>query len=100
MGKPSKAVLSFMETYGVDSDEIWEVHGSQWVVKHKALERIAAERGITWDRPAVLQIDAVAKVASVCVFGKMGERSEWATGEAAPYNNKNQYPIAMAEKRA
>jgi hypothetical protein len=36
----------------------------------------------------------------MCVAAALGERSEWATGEAAPYNNKNGYPLAMAEKRA
>ena len=30
----------------------------------------------------------------------MGDVSEWSFGEAAPYNNKNNYPFAMAEKRA
>jgi hypothetical protein len=30
----------------------------------------------------------------------MGNRVEWATGEASPKNNKNGYPWAMAEKRA
>ena len=32
--------------------------------------------------------------------GRMGDKSEWSIGEAAPYNNKNSYPFAMAEKRA
>ena len=41
MAKPSKAVTDFMAKYNVASDEIWEVHGSTWVVKHKALERVA-----------------------------------------------------------
>ena len=53
MGKPSQGVLDFMAKYNVDSDEIWEVHGSTWVVKHKALERVAVEVGIVWLRPSV-----------------------------------------------
>ena len=32
--------------------------------------------------------------------GKMAEVTEWSFGEASPYNNKNGYPYAMAEKRA
>ena len=28
------------------------------------------------------------------------QRTEWSIGEATPYNNKNGYPFAMAEKRA
>jgi len=34
------------------------------------------------------------------VTGQMGDRLEWSVGEAAPANNKNAYPWAMAEKRA
>jgi len=100
MAKPSKAVLEFMEKYRVDSDEIWEVHGSTWVVKHKALERVAAEVGITYDRPSVITCDLANKIACICVFGKLGDRTEWSFGEASPANNKNAYAMAMAEKRA
>jgi hypothetical protein len=100
MAKPSKAVLEFMERYKIDSDEIWEVHGSTWVVKHKALERVAAEVGITFDRPSVITCDLANKIACICVFGKLGERSEWSFGEATPANNKNAYAMAMCEKRA
>lgn len=99
MGKPSQTVLDFMKEYKVEKDEIWEVHGSQWVVKHKALERIAAEKGITWDRPAIIENNAADKIAVICVFGKLGDRSEWSIGEASPSNNKNSYCYAMAEKR-
>ena len=100
MGKPSKAVLDFMANYGVESDEIWEVHGSQWVVKHKALERVAAEVGIIFDRPSVIACDMAAKSMVVCTFGKLGDKNEWSFGEASPANNKNQYFAAMAEKRS
>lgn len=100
MGKPSAGVMKFMETYGVESDEIWEVHGSTWVVKHKALERVAVEVGIVWLRPSVQVCDLANKIAVICAFGKLGEREEWSFGEASPANNKNSYPMAMAEKRA
>jgi len=100
MAKPSKAVLDFMAKYKVDSDEIWEVHGSTWVVKHKALERVAVECGVKWDRPSVQVCDLTNKIAVICAFGKLGEHEEWSFGEASPANNKNSYPVAMAEKRA
>lgn len=100
MGKPNKAVMQFMEKYGVDSDEIWEVHGSTWVVKHKALERVAAEQGIIWSRPEMPVCDMAAGMVAVLVSGKLGEHVEYSFGEASPKNNKNAYPIAMAEKRA
>ncbi len=100
MGRPSKAIEDFRAKYGVDADEIWEVHGSTWVVKHKALERVAVEVGIVWLRPSVQVCDLANKIAVICAFGKLGEREEWSFGEASPANNKNSYPVAMAEKRA
>lgn len=101
MGKPSKAVLEFMETYKVDSDEIWEVHGSTWVVKHKALERVAAEQGVIFEEPKYLpDSDVKQGFVTILVSARIGERREWSFGEAGPKNNKNSYPVAMAEKRA
>lgn len=100
MGKPSKQVMEFMERYKVDSDEIWEVHGSTWVVKHKALERVAAEQGVVWDRPALIETNSSEGIVAICVFGTLGDRTEWSIGEATPKNNRNSYPYAMAEKRA
>lgn len=100
MGKPSKAVVAFMEQYKVDSDEIWEVHGSTWVVKHKALERVAAEVGIVWEKPELKVCDMEQGFVAVLIAGKLGDRTEFSFGEASPKNNKNAYPIAMAEKRS
>jgi hypothetical protein len=112
MGKPSKEVLDFMAKYSVATDEVWEVHGSTWVVKHKALERVAAEQGIVWDRPAILECNSADGVAALCVFGKLGERMEWSIGEALVAKEgriggnykvtgrQAGYVYAMAEKRA
>jgi hypothetical protein len=99
MAKPSKEIMDFMALHKIDSDEIWEVHGNSWCIKHKALERAGAAAGITWDRPAMIETDSAAGVVAICVFGKLGERTEWSIGEASPKNNKNAYPYAMAEKR-
>jgi len=97
----SKPPLEFMEKYGVDSDEIWEVRrGGAWAIKHSALERIAAEQGIHFGRPSVIEANTEKKIAVVCVFATLNEREEWSFGEAAPNNNRNEYPWAMAEKRA
>jgi hypothetical protein len=112
MAKPSKAVMDFMAKYKVDSDEIWEVHGKTWVVKHKALERVAADVGIVWDRPAMLECNSNDGVAAMCVFGKLGDRMEWSIGECLTVRsdraggnykvtgNQPGYVYAMAEKRA
>jgi len=92
--------MAFMEKYKVDSDEIWEVHGTTWCVKHKALERIAAEVGIVWEKPELKVCDMAAGLTAILVGGKLGDRVEYSFGEASPKNNKNSYPLAMAEKRA
>jgi hypothetical protein len=99
MGKPNPKILKFMETYKVDADEVWEVRPGIFAIKHSALERIASEQKITFDAPMMLEFHASDKIAVLCVTGKQGDRSEWSIGEAAPYNNKNTYPFAMAEKR-
>jgi len=80
-------------------DAGWDCHGT-YVVLHKALEKVAAKKGIVFDSPQILTANATAKEAVVCVTGHMGDKIEWSIGEAAPYNNKNSYPFAMAEKRA
>jgi hypothetical protein len=100
MARPSKEVMEFMALHKIDSDEIWEVHGNSWCIKHKALERAGAVAGITWDRPQMIEINSGSGVVALCAFGKLGSREEWSIGEAAPKNNKNAYPYAMAEKRA
>lgn len=96
-----KEIADFMARYSVSFDEVWKIpQGNAYAVKHKALERIAAEQKIEYSAPQIAQIDLANKIAAVVVFASLGERTEWATGEAAPGNNKNQYPLAMAEKRA
>lgn len=112
MARPSKQIMDFMEKFGVASDEVWEVHGSSWVVKHKALERVAAEQNIVWDKPEMLECNSADGVAALCVFGKLGERMEWSIGEALVAREGRMggnykvtgkqagYVYAMAEKRA
>jgi hypothetical protein len=101
MGKPSPRLLKFMETYKVDADEVWEVRtGGAWAIKHSALERVAAEQGITYDLPQISEKDSANKIVAMLVVAHMGDRVEWSFGEASPANNKNAYCYAMAEKRA
>lgn len=96
-----KEVAQFMQEYGVTSDEVWPVPGGKaYAVKHKALERIANEKGIVFERPSVIACDVVNKSMVICTFAKLGDRTEWSFGEASPANNKNQYMAAMAEKRS
>lgn len=105
MGKPSVRVQEFMATYKVDHDEVWEVRtGGDWAIKHRALERVAAEQGITFDLPTIIEHDGATKNVSMIVTGRKGDRVEWSIGEASPSNYRttekmSAYPYAMAEKR-
>jgi len=77
----------------------WDCHGT-FVLLHRALERVAAHKNISFDPPTVIESDIASKSVVIVVTGHLGDKSEWSFGEAASYNNKNAYPFAMAEKRA
>jgi len=82
-----------------EAQATWDCHGTP-VVKHKALEKIAALKNIVFDAPQIISHDVTSKEVVICVTGHMADATAWSFGEAAPYNNKNIYPFAMAEKRA
>ncbi len=87
--------------YGLEKDDFWQIpQNRQWVCKHAALEIVATKANVIWSQPQIIQADTANGIAVLSVTGQMGERTEWATGEASPKNNKNSYPWAMAEKRA
>lgn len=93
-------LLEILTRYGErPEDALWDCHGV-WVAYHKAIERIAARANITFDMPQIIEASAANKIVAIAVRGVMGDKSEWSFGEAAPSNNKNAYPYAMAEKRA
>jgi hypothetical protein len=96
-----KEISEFMATYSVNADEVWPVPGGKaYAVKHKALERIANEAGIKFDRPSVIACDLERRSMVICTFANLGDKTEWSFGEAAPENCKNNYIAAMAEKRS
>lgn len=78
-------------------DTVWDCHGT-WVMYHRFVELIAAHNEVeivdlticdVRDKSAVVKCEAKYKDRRIVTFG-----------EAAPGNNKNAYPVAMAEKRA
>ena len=83
----------------MDQGAVWNCRGTP-VVLHKALERIAHKKGIRFDPPMVIETSAEQNIAVMCVTGYLGEFSEWSIGESTPRNTTNNYPFAMAEKRA
>ena len=100
MARYPKEIADFMQEYGVRDNEVWQVPGGKsYAVKHSALERIAAEKRISFKPPQVLEADTSAKVVAMLVTASMGDQEVWSIGEAAPGNNKNAYVWSMAEKR-
>ena len=82
-----------------DHDNLWDCHGTM-VIKHKTLEKLAAFKGIKFDKPEFIEVSIKNKEVAMLVTGHLGDKSEWSVGESAPYNCKNNYPFAMGEKRA
>lgn len=83
----------------MEEGAVWNCHGTP-VILHKALERIADHTNILFSEPTIVEANSQAKVAVICVTGKLGDKTAWSIGESAPSNTTNSYPYAMAEKRA
>ena len=100
----TKTIAARFQEAGVALGEkdTWTVQRAV-VIKHAALERLAAGTGITFDPPTIVR--AEADEAVVLVTGRMGDKSEWSFGEARIGLNYRVsgkmagYPYAMAEKR-
>src|SRR3954469_14436832 len=104
MSTADQQIADILAQYGEPiAGNIWRVQG-QAVIYHKALERIAAQAGITYGTPTILR--AARDEAVILVTGSMGERTEWSIGEALVHVNyrvsgrQAAYVYAMAEKRA
>jgi hypothetical protein len=100
----SKNIPEALEKALKDVDETvesatWDCHGTP-VVLHKALEKIAAKKGIEFDAPVHLLTNPANKEVVIQVSGRLGDRQEWSIGEVSAKNCRNEYPFAMAEKRA
>lgn len=96
---PERVTETLKEIGMAPKDAGWNCHGT-YVLLHKALEKVAVHKNIVFNEPTILECNSEKKIVSLLVTGTMGDKSEWSIGEASPYNNKNSYPYAMAEKRA
>lgn len=96
---PEKLTELLNEVKLTQANSTWDCHGTP-VILHKALEKIAINKGITFDDMKVIESSVKEKYAVISVRGHYKEATEESIGEASPYNNKNAYPFAMAEKRA
>lgn len=95
-------IEAIRERYGLDRSDFWELPQKKgtWLVKHAALEIVAAKAGIEFTMPQIIEANGGEGIAAVCVSGELDGRAVWSIGECSPKNNKNAYPWAMAEKRA
>jgi hypothetical protein len=105
MAKPlDPFIKEMLEKYDIDPRRaLWDCHGT-WVMYHKYVELLGAKAGVQIDAPRVIECSVEKKFVVIQVAGQLGDGDDaphaWTFGEAAPYNNKNAYPFAMAEKRA
>ncbi len=98
-----QAVVELLKEAGLNArDACWQLpqNNKVWIVKHKALEKIAAIKDIRYTDCKVELADAANQMFAVSVVGHLGDRSEWSIGEASSSNTRQSYPFAMAEKRA
>lgn len=100
MKKIEEHVLKILNQFGIDPQRAcWDCRGTL-VIYHRYLERIADKAGITFDDPDVKVLDLEKGLVCMFVRGHLGENSAWSFGEVTPKNCKNEYPVAMSEKRA
>ena len=98
--KIEEHVLNILNKYSIDPKRAcWDCHDTL-VIYHRYLERIADAAGITFDDPDVKVLDMDRKMACMFVRGHLGDSTAWSFGEVTPKNCTNDYPVAMAEKRA
>ena len=95
-------VKKVLKELGETAESAGWVHkqSNQWIVSHKALERVAARKNIKFDAPVIVESHINDKSVAIVVTGHLDKQTQWSFGEAADYNNKMGYPFAMAEKRA
>jgi hypothetical protein len=94
-------IAEILKKYGEDiKANTWLAPGGKSLcIKHDCVERMAAKAGVGFLPPDIISSDPNNVV--IIVVGQMGDAPKtWSFGEASPKNNKNQYPYAMAEKRA
>tara|TARA_R110002012_G_C11365620_1_gene581384 strand:+ start:237 stop:662 length:426 start_codon:yes stop_codon:yes gene_type:complete len=92
-------IKKFKEQYKLDNNDFWDLARggkSTWIIKHNALEKIAAQEKYTWKLEVLnFSPDVVVK----CI-AESNDRIVESLGESSSKNTMNSYPYAMAEKRA
>ena len=92
-------VNEFKTTYKLEAPDFWQLKRggkSQWIIKHNALEKVAAQDNITW----TLEVLNYSPDVVVKCIAQSGDRVIESLGESTGKNTVSQFPYAMAEKRA
>jgi hypothetical protein len=84
----------------IENVDWWNCHGDV-VLKHNGCQKLAFSVGIRYLEPQWL-VTGQNGVWAVMISGYLPDKPEdiiFTHGESSPQNNKNQYPVAMADKR-
>lgn len=97
----NKLIKEMLSKFGFDWKEaLWQHKQSgEWLMKHKYVEIVGAKLGVQYSFQVVECDSANANMVVICT-AKSEDKTVQTFGEANPKNNKNSYPMAMAEKRA
>lgn len=97
----SETVKQIISGLGLNWKEaLWQQPQSGlWLMYHRYVEIAGGKAGIKYKFDDV-EFNTQNGIAVVKCTAVMGDKQVCTYGEASPKNNKNAYPVSMAEKRA
>jgi len=105
MDKPTdkrSRLAELAKKYNLGKEDFFKIHNSV-IITRTGVEKIAMVARINLDYKIVI-VDLTNKEACIECTATMpsenGVKTITTFGESTPYNTKNAYPVAMAEKRA
>ena len=105
MDKPTDKrgrLAELAKKYNLGKEDFFKIHNTV-IITRTGVEKIASVAKIRLDYK-IVALDLTNKEACIECTGTMAAESGIKTvttfGESTPYNTKNAYPVAMAEKRA
>ena len=104
MSNKNERLKTLSEHYGLSGEDFQKIHNNI-IVKRTGVEKIAAQANIDV-KYTIVALDLPQKVAAVEAIGVKydddgeAESKVQTYGESCKYNTTNEYPLAMAEKRA
>ena len=102
-GKLDDRAIAILKDLELDwKDACWEVRPNVWAMKHRYIEDAGHKAGIVIESLEEVETNSEKGIAVIkCTATSASRKAKGITyGESSPKNTKNQYPYAMAEKRA